>query len=402
MLSSTEAPLRQLRWLRAQRPGAGAILSVGRESSFSNPGFVGSTVVRSTLSLFERCSVGLPCFAAVGMMLSVFAQQPVAPPSPQTPPAVFRTGVGLIPIDVVVLDKNRRPITGLTPSDFFVHLDRKPASIDVFAAVTLPEPPRLEGAPRWVGEVPSDVATNRYGNDGRLVVIMMDRTIPAGPPTLTARAIARSAVDALGPDDVAAVVRSGFAREGVSQGLTTDKARLRAVIDAPAAVGGAGSEWVSHFPLKPGRYEVRVGIQPKASSVASSVYGYIDVPELKSDALAMSGVRFESALGASRPQPTLRRTFVGREAIDAFVQVRRAVGSHAPVSIRVTVSDDRDLVAVEKTRDLDERAFAADVAAYRYPLPLSELRPGRYVLRIEASQETAVERRAVPFVVGEP
>jgi hypothetical protein len=184
--------------------------------------------------------------------------------------------------------------------------------------------------------------------------------------------------------------------------LARKVASVRQAIEAPAAPGGAGFEWMSHFPLKPGRYEVRIGIQPKASSVASSVYGYIDVPELKSDALAMSGVRFESALGASRPQPTLRRTFVEREAIDAFVQVRRVVGSHAPVSIRVTVTDDRDVVAVRKTSDLDERAFAVDVAAYRYPLPLSELRPGRYVLRIEASQATAVERRAVPFVVGEP
>lgn len=644
---------------------------------------------------FERCSVRMPCLVAVGMMLSAFAQQPVAPPSPQTPPPVFRSGVDVISIDVVVLDKNRRPVTGLKPADFIVQLDGKAASIDVFAAVTLPEPPRLEGAVRRVGEVPSDVATNRYGNEGRLVVIMMDRTIPAGPPTLTARAIARSAVDALGPDDVAAVVRTGgFAKEGVSQGFTTDKARLRAVIDAPfmgqtappdmgptglvygtpeqqqigncpdgicvfeafqriadamsgftgrqktilfigadinmpgvntyalkeayekalhaldranvtvhtvdptgletlgvgftptgkasapysrldnlkrqgnlavlpehtggrsvvntnapqeavpqifeerrayyllgvrrsdgksqrgrsgeigvrvgrgdvvvlsrrrydltagssldrgrgdsldraiapllpatnfpveiglmpifqpsgqpavnlllrigaspeqvqstgvptgagpfdvlvvvfdmlarkvgsvrqpidapAAIGDAGFEWMSYLRLKPGRYEVRVGVQPKASSVASSVYGYIDVPELKSGALAMSGVRFESALGASGPQPTLRRTFVGREAIDAFVQVRRVVGSQAPVSVRVTLTDDRDAVAVQQTSELDERAFAADVAAYRYPLPLSELRPGRYVLRIEASQATAVERRAVPFVVGEP
>ena len=80
----------------------------------------------------------------------------------------------------------------------------------------------------------SDVSTNQHRDEGRLVVIMMDRTIPAGPPTLKAQAIARAAVDALGPMDVAAVVHTtGIAKEGVSQGFTADKARLRAVIDAP-------------------------------------------------------------------------------------------------------------------------------------------------------------------------
>ena len=139
-------------------------------------------------------------------------------------------------------------------------------------------------------------------------------------------------------------------------------ASVRQSIDAPAAIGGAGFEWMSYLALKPGRYEVRVGIAPKAGAAASSVYGYVDVPELKPGVLAMSGVRFESALEAGRPQPTLRRWFAGRGGIDAFVQVRRAADNRSPVSVRLEVIDDRDVVVVERTTDTDDGAFTADVA----------------------------------------
>jgi VWFA-related protein len=640
--------------------------------------------------------VRVPCVAAIALVLTVHAQQPAAPPPPQTPLTTFRSSVDLIQADVVVLDKDRRPVTGLTAGDFSIQLDGKPAPIDAFAAITLPESARTDDAAAWTREVSSDVSTNQHRNEGRLVVIVMDRTIPAGTATLTARAIARAAVDALGPRDVGAVVRtSSFTNEGLSQGFTADKARLRAAIDAPfmgqtappemterglvyvkpeqerigdcpygacvhqairrvaeamtgitgrqktivfvgadismpdsereapealkeaykqavraldaanvtlhavdptgleslavgftptgkptarytpsdnlkrqgnlavlpshtggrtvvntnapqdavpqifeetrayyligvrrtdaktkaaasgeirirvnrddaivrsrrsyyaaaaapverapgdvleraiaplfpvnalpleigllpifqpsgepavslllrigastesgngtgaspvagpfdaligvfdmqarkvasvrhsieapAAVGGAGFEWMSYFPLKPGRYEVRVAVAPTAGVTASSVYGYVDVPELMPGALAMSGVRFESAPEAGRPQPTLRRRFAEREAIDAFVQVRRAEGSRLPLSVRVSVIDGRDVVVVEKTTELDDGAFTAEIAGYRYSLPLSELRPGRYLLRIEAKQSTIVGRE-VPFVVGD-
>jgi VWFA-related protein len=68
------------------------------------------------------------------------------------------------------------------------------------------------------------VATNRAGHeDGRLVVILMDRSIPTGQPTLAARRIATAAVDALGPHDLAALISTGG---GVPQNLTADRGRL--------------------------------------------------------------------------------------------------------------------------------------------------------------------------------
>lgn len=146
----------------------------------------------------------------------------------------FQSRLDLVELDVVVLDEKRRPVLGLTSDDFTVLEDGKPRRIDVFIPMTLPDGTATFPAPSWVAEVAPDVVTNRYPEEGRLVVIMMDRSIPAGPPTVTAGAIATAAIDALGPDDLAAVVRnSGIAGEGVSQNFTADRARLRAAVAAP-------------------------------------------------------------------------------------------------------------------------------------------------------------------------
>ena len=72
--------------------------------------------------------------------------------------------------------------------------------------------------------IPLDVVTNQVGQqEGRLVIILMDRSIPTGEPTLVARKVATAAVEALGPHDLAALVTTSG---GVPQNLTADRTRL--------------------------------------------------------------------------------------------------------------------------------------------------------------------------------
>jgi VWFA-related protein len=86
----------------------------------------------------------------------------------------------------------------------------------------------------WVRDAPRDVVSNDLPDEGRLVVILMDGTIPDGQPTLAAKQIAHAAVDELGPGDLAAVVRSTiFSNNGLSQGFTSDRSRLIEAIDSP-------------------------------------------------------------------------------------------------------------------------------------------------------------------------
>jgi hypothetical protein len=59
--------------------------------------------------------------------------------------------------------------------------------------------------------------TNRLPPEGRLVVIVMDRSIPDGQPMQSAHAIADAAIDRLGPNDLGAVVYTGTVSRRFSQ-----------------------------------------------------------------------------------------------------------------------------------------------------------------------------------------
>jgi VWFA-related protein len=147
----------------------------------------------------------------------------------QTDRPQFRAGVELIQLDVAVLDAKRQPVRGLTAADFTVLEDGVARPIRAFTPVELA--PRTRSAEAvWTDTVPADVATNQVGeHEGRLVVILMDRSIPVHEPTLVARRIAAAAVDALGPHDLAAVVSTS---NGAIQNLTADRARLLRAINA--------------------------------------------------------------------------------------------------------------------------------------------------------------------------
>ena len=140
----------------------------------------------------------------------------------------FRAGVELVQLDVAVLDDKRQPVRGLTAADFTVLDNGVATPIRAFTLVELAPRTRATEA-AWADEVPPDVVTNQVGEqDGRLVIILMDRSIPVQQPTIVARRIATAAVEALGPHDLAAVVSTS---NGAVQNLTADRARLLRAIN---------------------------------------------------------------------------------------------------------------------------------------------------------------------------
>ena len=71
--------------------------------------------------MFRPAVVTAGCLTAV-FTLSLTAQQP----QPGQKPPVFRSTVDLVHLDVSVLDKDRRPVRGLTAADFTISEDDKP------------------------------------------------------------------------------------------------------------------------------------------------------------------------------------------------------------------------------------------------------------------------------------
>jgi VWFA-related protein len=168
--------------------------------------------------------------AAAGLaalfVLAARAQDAQQPPS-------FRAGVDVIQLDVSVLDRDRRPVRGLTAADFTVLENGKPQRIVTLSSVDAAERDPARSA--WMRYATHDVSANDLADqlgDGHLYAIVIDdMNLPPDDPDilLTARSAARHIVDLFGPSDRAAIV---FAQEaGKTQDFTDDRDKLLEAID---------------------------------------------------------------------------------------------------------------------------------------------------------------------------
>jgi VWFA-related protein len=177
----------------------------------------------------------LRAMVCVGAGAALLAQEPAR----QTPQARFRARTELIQVEVTVLDDGRRPVQGLTTTDFTLLQDGRAQPIEAFTEIRLPDRVEAKTAP-WTATVPPDVATNAITEqEGRLVVILLDRSIPLGQPTIAARKIALAAIDQLGPNDLAAVASTSG---GMTQTLTADRGRLRRAVEASDPSTGVSAD----------------------------------------------------------------------------------------------------------------------------------------------------------------
>src|SRR5579862_7051447 len=89
-----------------------------------------------------------------GLMLTALlgvggdAQQP---PADQQAP-IFRTGINVVRVDVIVSDKNGQLLPDLKPSDFEVTEDGKPQTVDQFRLIKLDggATPTSDGPPQQI------------------------------------------------------------------------------------------------------------------------------------------------------------------------------------------------------------------------------------------------------------
>jgi len=181
----------------------------------------------------------------------------------QSPPPRFSAGVDIVEMDVSVLDKDHKPVRGLTAKDFTVLEDGAPQKIVAFDQVHVPPPAPPTAA--WKRDVPKDVETNAVADKQLFVIIVDDAQItpsaalsdkakpgeesPKGgthPPvpadTLMrdaayrmnmTRAVARRAIESLGDNDLAAVIFTLDNFKG--QPFTSDRSKLLKTLDGLAA-----------------------------------------------------------------------------------------------------------------------------------------------------------------------
>jgi hypothetical protein len=116
---------------------------------------------------------------ATAVVLAVGAAALHGEPAPRqssSQPPVFRAATQYVAMDVIVQDKDDRPVTDLTKDDFVISDNGNPQTITDFAYVSIPVADRSVNL-----DLPpppsSDVATNgRASQNSRAIVLVVDNT----------------------------------------------------------------------------------------------------------------------------------------------------------------------------------------------------------------------------------
>lgn len=105
---------------------------------------------------------------------SPVGQPPTAQsPQPEQPP-VFRAGINVVRVDVIVTDRNGNPVTDLTAAEFEVFEDGVPQTIETFRLVRVGQGSEAGGAAAQPIRTAADAEREAAREDVRLIAIFLD------------------------------------------------------------------------------------------------------------------------------------------------------------------------------------------------------------------------------------
>jgi VWFA-related protein len=201
---------------------------------------------------------------------------------------------------------------------------------------------------------------------------------------------------------------------------TLSMANLRP--ETKARIEQSGLRVLNRVDLPPGRYQIRVGSHDAAGGNVGSVLYDLEVPDFQKSAFSISGVVLTSASAAAlptvRPDEQLRavlpmppvavRTFPANDEIHLFAEVYDNAGA-TPHKVDITASvvtdEGRVMFKNEETRDSADLGGQRGGYGYVTTIPLKDIAPGKYVLKVEAKSRlgnTPAVTRDVRIEVGPP
>lgn len=198
----------------------------------------------------KRLSAAVLCW-----FLAAGAQQPPQTAQPNIPR--FETTSQLVIEAVSVLDKNGKPIEGLSASDFVVTENNVPQTVKICEFQKLdmtPEPPAPEPAPTLAATpaskpaaavtetqiAPEPAGTLRY-NNRRLMVLYFDMTAMQVPDILRSLTAAQKFIKTqISAADMVAVMHYNGAAVKVEQDFTDDRDKLQKAVDDLIPTEGLG------------------------------------------------------------------------------------------------------------------------------------------------------------------
>jgi VWFA-related protein len=187
------------------------------------------------------------------------------------------------------------------------------------------------------------------------------------------------------------------------------------------AVMTHGLRTTTRLELKPGRYQLRIAARDMNGDKGGSVMHELRVPDFREAPIAMSQMLLASR-GAARvattnvdpilqdmlaAPPTTIREFDRTDTLTVLAEIydNRKRGTD-PVTLLTAISDSDGRVRYRLEEDIDGFAFEPSRKSYRHrvDIPLGELQPGDYVLRLAARPEkgeAAKIQREIAFSVRE-
>jgi VWFA-related protein len=179
--------------------------------------------------------------------------------------------------------------------------------------------------------------------------------------------------------------------------------------------------------LPPGRYQLRIGVRESGAGQMGTVFYDLEVPDFTRGRLTMSGLLLSAPSAqstlAAQPDPvagkllpgsaTGRRSFVSSDVLSLYAEIYENASGAPPRRVDVAtalideagreVSVARD-VLTRGPSDTNEKSATFGLSKQ---LPLKDLPPGRYLLRVDAQlrgetgEESAVTREAVISLLAE-
>jgi VWFA-related protein len=167
-------------------------------------------------------------------------------------------------------------------------------------------------------------------------------------------------------------------------------------------------EVFSRLALPPGRYEIRAAVDDLAGH-SGSVFAYTEIPDFRAGPFSLSGMMLttndtsnqrDPSLGDLLPSvPTVRREFGSSDRVKGFLRVYEPP-DRAPsaVAMDARILDESGATAWTASAVLPAAAFVVSHQAdYQVDLPVEKLKPGEYLLHVQADLGEHRLERTVRF-----
>jgi hypothetical protein len=192
--------------------------------------------------------------------------------------------------------------------------------------------------------------------------------------------------------------------------------------DSVQRLRAGGFRILNSIDLPPGRYQLRVAARESNTKRAGSVVYDLDVPDFTKDKLALSGLALTSATSGlvptARPKDPLAkmlpgpmttwRDFVQGDEIALFAELYDNIKQAHKVDIETSLRSEGGQAVFETREERDSSELAGGPGGYGFTarVPLKEVPPGLYVLRVTGKarigDQEQVTRETVVRVLAPP